>query len=178
MSTALAPSLTAWAMRCAWTWPSSDGGVSQTISIGTLCFCDSSFAAASAPVRADRKTGLVELLAIMAIFSPRCPAGAAPVDGVVDSRPPHAVRARGMTKSAVTIVRRESVVLVMGSPFAVSHKWSTTEPQCNSPSRPYPDRSAPVVMPRIGVTGTCSSTHVMPRPADCARRRAANLALA
>ena len=107
MSTALAPSLTACAMRCAWTWPSSGGGVSQTISIGTLCFCDSSFAAASAPVRADRNTGLVELLAIIAIFSPRCPAGAAPVDGVLDSRPPHAVSASGMTKSAVTIVRRE-----------------------------------------------------------------------
>ena len=30
-----------------------------------------SFAAASAPVRAERKTGLVELLAIIAILSPR-----------------------------------------------------------------------------------------------------------
>ena len=35
---------------------------------GTPCFCDSSLAAASAPVRAERKTGLVELLAIIAIL--------------------------------------------------------------------------------------------------------------
>src|SRR5262245_6996442 len=81
MSAAVAPSLTAWASRCAWTWPSSAGGVSQTISIGTLCFAESSFAAASAPVRADRNTGLVELFAIIAILMPwvRAPAaGAAP----------------------------------------------------------------------------------------------------
>src|SRR5687767_5243570 len=70
ISAAVAPSLTAWASRCAWTWPSSDGGVSHTISIGTLCFCDSSLAAASAPVLAERKTGLVELLAIIAILIP------------------------------------------------------------------------------------------------------------
>ena len=69
MRIAFAPSLTACAMRCAWTWPSSAGGVSQTISIGMPCFCDSSFAAASAPVRADRNTGLVELFAIIAILS-------------------------------------------------------------------------------------------------------------
>ena len=67
---ALAPSLTAWAMRCAWTWPSSAGGVSHTISIGTPCFCGELLAAASAPVRADRKTGLVELFAIIAIRNP------------------------------------------------------------------------------------------------------------
>src|SRR6185436_16348924 len=64
---ALAPSLTAWAMRCAWIWPSSWGGVSQAISIGTPILIDSSLAVASAPVSAERNTGLVELLAIIAI---------------------------------------------------------------------------------------------------------------
>ena len=67
---ALAPSFTAWAMRCACTWPSSLGGVSQSISTGTPVFAVRSFAAASAPVRADRKTGLVELFAIIAILKP------------------------------------------------------------------------------------------------------------
>src|SRR5689334_9724476 len=70
MRTAFAPSLTACAIRCACTWPSSVGGVSQTISTGTLYFRVSSRAAASAPVRAERNTGFVELFAIMAIFSP------------------------------------------------------------------------------------------------------------
>src|SRR5262245_18141725 len=69
-STAEAPSFTAWAMRWAWIWPSSWGGVSQTTSTGTLCFSESSLAAASAPVRAERKTGFVELLAIIAILRP------------------------------------------------------------------------------------------------------------
>src|SRR3954462_9284269 len=55
------------------------------------CFCDSSFAAASAPVRADRNTGLVELFAIIAIFNPR-PAGAVEPAGAgaAFSPPPHA----------------------------------------------------------------------------------------
>src|SRR5262249_48066549 len=66
---ALAPSLTAWAMRWAWTWPSSWGGVSHAISIGMLFAAPSSLAAASAPVRAERKTGFVELFAIMPILS-------------------------------------------------------------------------------------------------------------
>jgi hypothetical protein len=68
INTAVAPSFTACAMRCACTWPSSDGGVSHTISTGTPCFCDMSFAAASAPVRAERNTGFVELFAIIAIL--------------------------------------------------------------------------------------------------------------
>src|SRR3954468_20976899 len=76
ISTAEAPSLTACAIRCAWTWPSSAGGVSHAISTGTLCFCVNSFAAASAPVRADRKTGLVEDLAIIAILRPPLLGGA------------------------------------------------------------------------------------------------------
>ncbi|PYR88111.1 MAG: hypothetical protein DMF84_29430 [Acidobacteria bacterium] len=49
--------------------------MSHTISIGTPCFCDSSRAVASAPVRADRNTGFVELFAIIAM---RNPAGRAP----------------------------------------------------------------------------------------------------
>src|SRR2546428_8402229 len=67
---ASAPSLTACAMRCACTWPSSCGGVSHATSTGTPCFADRSLAAASAPERAERKTGLVELFAMSAIF--RC----------------------------------------------------------------------------------------------------------
>jgi len=74
-----APSFTAWATRCACTWPSSVGGVIQTTSIGMPFFADSSFAAASAPVRAERKTGFVELFAIMAIFSPLAEDGAGAV---------------------------------------------------------------------------------------------------
>src|SRR3954465_1901961 len=72
MRMALAPSLTACAIRCACTWPSSAGGVIHTISIEMLFFCDSSLAAASAPVRAERNTGLVELFAIIAILSAAC----------------------------------------------------------------------------------------------------------
>src|SRR6516165_11049868 len=64
---ALAPSLTAWAMRWAWICPSSWGGVSQITSMGTPVFVDRSLAAVSAPRRAERKTGFVELLAIIAI---------------------------------------------------------------------------------------------------------------
>src|SRR4029078_4169316 len=78
ISTALAPSLTAWAMRWAWIWPSSWGGVSQISSIGTPVRADRSFAAVSAPRRAERKTGLVELLAIIAMrigFPPRAGGG-------------------------------------------------------------------------------------------------------
>src|SRR6266496_3164531 len=67
MRTAFAPSLTAWAMRCAWIWPSSWGGVSHMISIGTPVRPVRSLAAVSAPRRAERKTGLVELFAIIAI---------------------------------------------------------------------------------------------------------------
>src|SRR5262245_66630702 len=70
-----APSDTACAMRCACTWPSSVGGVSQAISTLMPCFCDSSLAATSAPVRAARNTGLVELLAIMPILKVLAPAG-------------------------------------------------------------------------------------------------------
>src|SRR5262245_66481586 len=97
MRTADAPSLTACAMRCAWTWPSSPGGVIQTISTGTPVFCVISLAAASAPVRAERKTGLVELLAMTAIFiapladaapAAGAPAGCAVCDGLLP--PPHA----------------------------------------------------------------------------------------
>src|SRR5687768_15393767 len=77
-STAEAPSFTACAMRWAWTCPSSCGGVSQAISIGILCVAESVFAAASAPVRADRKTGFVELLAIMAILRALGAAAVAP----------------------------------------------------------------------------------------------------
>src|SRR5262252_10194122 len=77
ISTAFAPSLTAWAMRWAWIWPSSWGGVSHMISIGTPVRSDRSFAAVSAPRRADRKTGLVELFAIIAMRIGLAAAGAA-----------------------------------------------------------------------------------------------------
>src|SRR5689334_7295171 len=74
---ALAPSFTAWAMRWAWIWPSSWGGVSQITSIGTPVRSDRSLAAVSAPRRADRNTGLVELFAIIAIRIGFGPAAAA-----------------------------------------------------------------------------------------------------
>src|SRR3954451_20847495 len=86
MRTAVAPSLTAWAMRCAWIWPSSWGGVNHMISIGTPVRPVRSFAAVSAPRRAERKTGLVELLAIIAIrigFAPGIGAAAPPVPSPV-----------------------------------------------------------------------------------------------
>src|SRR5262245_38541950 len=68
-------------MRCAWIWPSSWGGVSQISSIGTPVRPDRSFAAVSAPRRADRNTGFVELFAIIAIrigFVPAIAAGPPP----------------------------------------------------------------------------------------------------
>src|SRR6185503_334623 len=54
-------------MRCACTWPSSCGGVSQLTVTVIPFFAESSFAAESAPVRAARNTGFVELFAIIAI---------------------------------------------------------------------------------------------------------------
>src|ERR1044071_6359807 len=65
---ASAPLLTACWMRCAWIWPSSSGGVSHSTSTWILSESESSLAAASAPVREARKTGLFELLAIIAIL--------------------------------------------------------------------------------------------------------------
>ena len=94
ISTADAPSLTACAIRCAWTCPSSVGGVIHAISTGTPCSVDSSFAAASAPVRADKNTGFVELLAITAIFRPRGLAGPPPVSGADE---PHAAASAAIT---------------------------------------------------------------------------------
>src|SRR5882724_8747478 len=86
---ALAPSFTAWAMRWAWICPSSCGGVSQAISIGTPMLAESSLAVVSAPVRAERKIGLVELLAIIAMRMPRDAGGAAapPAAGGVSPAP-------------------------------------------------------------------------------------------
>src|SRR6185503_21209169 len=100
--TALAPSLTACAMRCACTWPSSPGGVSHTISTGTPVDAVSSFAAASAPVRADRKTGLAELFAIIAIFSP----GGFAVEPPAGWDPPHAERAVSASTKIQIVGRR------------------------------------------------------------------------
>src|SRR5688572_27833055 len=107
-------------MRCAWTWPSSAGGVSHTISIGMPCFCDSSFAAASAPVRADRNTGLVELLAIIAIFSPALSVGASTTPGLPPSllQPMASARARVNPYVQVLIVVFSSVDSQFNSPSA------------------------------------------------------------
>ena len=66
---ASAPSFTACWIRCAWTCASSCGGVSQSTSILMWFFSPSYLAAASAPVRAARKTGFVELFAMTAIRS-------------------------------------------------------------------------------------------------------------
>ncbi len=90
---AVAPSLTACAMRWAWIWPSSVGGVSHTISIGCPIFPDRSRAAVSAPRRADRKIGFVELFAIIAMRiglpAERVASAAAPA-GTLDERQPAA----------------------------------------------------------------------------------------
>src|SRR6266542_760011 len=64
---ASAPSFTACSIRCACTWPSSCGGVSQATWMVMPSCRDSSLAAASAPVRAARNTGFVELFAISAM---------------------------------------------------------------------------------------------------------------
>ena len=72
---ALARSLTACATAVAWSCPSSWSGVIQTIWIGMPCFSASSFAAVSAPLRAETKTGLVVLFAIIAIVRPGARAG-------------------------------------------------------------------------------------------------------
>src|SRR5688572_18928964 len=115
ISAAVAPSLTACASRCACTWPSSAGGVSHTTSIGTLCFCDSSFAAASAPVRADRNTGLVELLAIIAIFSPGLRPGASATVGLLPSLLQAAASARVRVNPHVHILIVVSPALILNS---------------------------------------------------------------
>jgi len=72
------PSFTACRMRCACTSPSSFGGVSHSTSTFVPLFSESSLAAASAPVRDARNTGLSELFAIMAIRIDLPPAPAAP----------------------------------------------------------------------------------------------------
>src|SRR3954469_11937440 len=69
MRIASAPSLTACWTRCAWTCPSSSGGVSHAICTSSPVLADASFAACSAPVRAARNTGFVELFAINAIVN-------------------------------------------------------------------------------------------------------------
>src|SRR6218665_2116733 len=74
---ALTPSLVASAIFCAWTCPSSLVGVIHTMSIGVLCFAASSFAAVSAPLRAERKIGLVALFAIIAMCRPGARGGGA-----------------------------------------------------------------------------------------------------
>src|ERR1051326_4633148 len=90
-------------MRCAWTCPSSWGGVSQFTLTCMPYFADSSFAAESAPVRAARNTGLVELFAIIAMvilfFPPAAAffAAAAVVSVLAFSPPAHARRVQHAT---------------------------------------------------------------------------------
>src|SRR5215210_3724703 len=67
-----------------------------------LFFAESSFAAASAPVRADRNTGFVELFAIIAIFNPAAWDAGAFAAGAFCS-PPQAASHRAVTESAVVI---------------------------------------------------------------------------
>src|SRR6266542_2775352 len=66
---AFAPPFTASAMRCACMVASSFGGVIQSMRTFTLFRFDNSAAASSAPFRPERNTGLVELLAIMAMVN-------------------------------------------------------------------------------------------------------------
>src|SRR5689334_11714982 len=108
-------------MRCAWTWASSCGGVSQSISIFMWFFAPSSLAAASAPVRAARNTGLSELFAMtaMRIVLSLCVAGAGAGPAAVldescfDSFEPHA------SASTATIAERNTRRLGIGSPGPV-----------------------------------------------------------
>ena len=86
---ALAPSSVACAIFCAWTCPSSLVGVIQTISMGMPCLDASSFAAVSAPLRADRKIGFVALFAIIAIRRPGARAGAGVGAGALFCSLPH-----------------------------------------------------------------------------------------
>src|SRR5258707_10503596 len=117
---ASAPSFTACAMRWAWTWPSSWGGVSHATSISTPLLGPSSFAAASAPDRAARNTGLVELLAMSAIliflFPPAAPAAAglaSPEEGAGDGgAPEQAARMAARAARAQGAARRGSVLRV------------------------------------------------------------------
>src|SRR5204863_5688188 len=104
--------------RWAWTWPSSWGGVSQATSISIPFLGPSSLAAASAPVRAARNTGLVELLAMSAIlifFFP--PAGvpaaglASPADGAGEGgAPEQPTRTAVKAARAKDAARRVSVI--------------------------------------------------------------------
>ena len=87
---ALARSLTACATAVAWSSPSSWSGVIQTIWMGMPCFSPSSLAAVSAPLRADTKTGLVVLFAIIAILRPGPRAGSEAAGGAAGCSPPQA----------------------------------------------------------------------------------------
>src|SRR5262245_3224414 len=107
-------------MRCACTCPSSCGGVSQTTLTLMLFFADSSLAAASAPVRAARNTGLVELFAMTAmvilfLLGPAAAVVPAPVvlPAVLPASlfPPHAARAIPNAES--THVRRFVMQLLL-----------------------------------------------------------------
>src|SRR5690242_17999406 len=95
-------------MRCACIWASSCGGVSHRISIFMRFFSPNSLAAASAPVRAARNTGFVELFAMTAmrrVLSSCARAGAALAaldESGVASFVPHA---RGAAANAAVKIR-------------------------------------------------------------------------
>src|SRR5512146_2388988 len=78
-------------MRCAWSVGSSSGGVNQSILTFTPVCLVNSAAAASAPCRPERKTGLVELFAIIAmvnVFPPPAAAVLAPLAALSELAPP------------------------------------------------------------------------------------------
>ena len=100
---ALARSLTACATATAWSCPSSRSGVIQTISMGMPCFSTRSFAATSAPLRADTKMGLVVFFAIITIFKPDGRTGTDVVAGALGCSAPQPLShpAISVTMSAV-----------------------------------------------------------------------------
>ena len=125
---ALAPSSAACAIFCAWTCPSSLVGVIQTISMGMPCVDASSFAALSAPFRADRKIGLAALFAIIAIRRPGARAGAAAGAGALFCSLPHP-----LSQPAIIIPNSAVVSLVFISasrdlPFIRRNVFSTGQP--------------------------------------------------
>src|SRR6266545_1928708 len=141
MRMASAPSFTACWMRCACTWPSSCGGVSQRTSTLMWCCCESSFAAASAPVREARKTGLVELFAISAMVIPssvarptlRC-ASRPPPPPPPPQAPPATIVARAASPHTVRIVIAVSWFgSSRGSPWRVRHPAQPPSGEAGAP---------------------------------------------
>src|SRR6202008_3216015 len=137
-------------MRGACTCPYSCGGVSQvTRTCGPPGRAEISRAAASAPVRAARNTGLFELLAITAIVigpvacaeSPPPPALPSPA-GL--SPPPHAVAA---STASAAVARASRLVIITHPPLV--RLCRIARPCVRARPRHPPPRNSPTI-PRVG----------------------------